>query len=75
MKSAVYQKLDQSAIERWATAAAKRSVWVIDPVGQDAAAAAAGHPQLLGIGDAALDQLVDAGHQVLVVVARDSGTG
>jgi hypothetical protein len=28
VKSAVYQKLDQSAIERWEAAAAKRSVWV-----------------------------------------------
>ena len=29
VKSAVYQKPAQSAMERWATAAAKRGVWVI----------------------------------------------
>ena len=41
-----------------------------DPVGQQAAAAAAGdaHPRLVDV--ALLQDLVDAGHQVLVVVAR-----
>ena len=48
----------------------KRSVLGDGPVGEHAAAAAAGDAQAVGIGDAAPHQLVHAGHEVLVVVAR-----
>ena len=40
------------------------------PVRQQAAAAAAGHAQLLLVDVAALNHLIDAGHQIFVIVAR-----
>src|SRR5271166_3155750 len=40
------------------------------PIGEYAAAAAAGNRQLVGIHPAALDQVVHTSHQILVVVAR-----
>ena len=69
MKSAVYQKPAQSAIERWETAAASGARLRDDPVRQHAAAAPPGHAELLLVHETPLHQHVHAGQEVLGVVA------
>ncbi len=74
VKSAVYQKSRQSAMDRCETAALKRRGVADGPVGQHAAAAAAGDAELVGVHPAARDQFVDARHQIFEIVARDRRT-
>ena len=69
VKSAVNQKPHQSAMSRCETARLEALRLRDRPVGQQTAAAAAGDAEPVRVDVALLEHLVDAGHQVLVVVA------